>query len=802
MNKRVNSQQLQGIIRTVVFAGIIEILCILLSTGSSILIQDYYRNSMDEAYVITMNMNDISQDIYRYQNIMSDYIHEINKHEDYQQELTYNKEKIENKELDIEILMSEIGIQEIEESFLEFENYLAEYLEYEKEEISIQEFTNLFKRCTSQLGEIEMKLTEYSNLCKEESKKAESISLILNIIMIATAVVSACISYKYAMKYAEELHELKEKADSANQAKSAFLANMSHEIRTPINAVLTMDEMILRESMDGTIQDYAKDIKVAGNTLLALINDILDISKIESGKMELVKDKYQLKDICSDIHVLISGKAAAKGLKFELDVSPQIPSGLYGDSLRIKQIMINLLNNAVKYTEQGTVTLKITSRKSKNPKKTYLVIRIIDTGIGIKQEDMEKLFSKFERIEEKRNRNIEGTGLGMSITKQLVDMMHGKMEVTSSYGKGTMFTVNIPQLITDYTPIGSLQYDHATPEYTYAPSFQSPNSRILVVDDNAMNRKGIVLLLKQTLIQIDTAESGEECIQICREKSYDLIFLDHRMPGMSGMETLECLRKEMVYTPVIMLTANAVSGAKQEYLNAGFNNFLSKPVDPLELEKMLIQYLPKEKVTHDVIMQQAVVKSKEEKMEKPTIPEFSMEEALKKCITKEIFLEMAAEFVYAYDINRKRMEEARNAKDENYRILVHALKSNAHMIGLIRLSKMAEREEKRAAEEKWEYIEKSHKKLMKLYEKSYQFMRQNYYKDEEIECKTDEIFVREQLKILYRAAEEGDLDQIDTAADVLRDYRYPKKQELEEAVRMLDFVKIKEIVEAKERQET
>lgn len=784
--------QLHGIIRTVTFSGFIIFLCIVLSICSSELLEKRCRNAMDESYHITIELNELLQCMYRYQNIMSDYFYEVNENEDYMQELEYENLKIKEKLSDVMIMIKDIDSEHLSESYLELNNNILDFIDLNLQELSISVLSNKFKSCISQYGIVAMYLSEYSNSCKESSIIAERVISILNFIIAATVLISVYISYHYVSKYGEELQMLKVKADEANRAKSAFLANMSHEIRTPINAVLTMDEMILRENKDKTIHEYAMDIKTAGNTLLSLINDILDSSKIESGKMELIEDNYQLASVINDIFVLISGKAKAKGLKFIIKMTPDIPYGLYGDSLRIRQILLNLLNNAVKYTKEGSITFKISMKPSIDMGMICLVFKVKDTGTGIKAEDMNRLFSKFERIDEKNNRDIEGTGLGMSITKQLVDLMNGDIGVESVYGRGTEFIVTLPQKVTDSTPIVQRDIVLNTHNMDPAPKFTAPDARILLVDDNAMNRKGISLLLKQTMIKVDMAESGEECLSMCSNNKYDIILLDHRMPGMDGIETLKQLRMTVKDTPVIMLTANALSGAKEEYIRIGFTDFLSKPVVPDELEKMIYKYLPKGKKCSSNVTNDSVKKNDNKYCS--SCAEFSLDDAIAKCSTKEIFLEMAAEFVESYDSNKNKMEDAYRQMTDNYRVSVHALKSNARMIGLNLLGAMAEEEERRAANGLWDEIQISHGKLMEQYESSYQYMKNYYKKDVAQALEKNDDYVREQCSILSAAIKNGDLDLIDVIADSLRSYEYPYKKELEEAMIMLDYEKIELLV--------
>ena len=400
-------------------------------------------------------------------------------------------------------------------------------------------------------------------------------------------------------RYLNELREQRRIADEANKAKSAFLANMSHEIRTPINAILGMDEIILRESIDPETLSYASDIESAGKALLSIINDILDISKIEEGKMEIFPAQYDLSSLVSDLVNMTRPRAEGKGLRFELHVDENIPHLLLGDEVRIRQCALNILSNAVKYTEEGSVTLRVGYERLDESKIT-LSVSVSDTGIGMKAEDMDRLFTPFARIEERRNRNIEGTGLGMSITKQLLALMDSRLDVESVYGEGSTFSFSVEQSVVDWEPVGPLakRYGANAARKSYRELFHAPRSRILVVDDTPMNLTVIRGLLKRTRIQIDTAGSGREALAMAARGRYDVIFIDHMMPEMDGIETLRELKKlpDMENVPCVALTANAISGAREMYLEAGFSDYLSKPVDGPRLEKMLQEHLPPEKV--------------------------------------------------------------------------------------------------------------------------------------------------------------------------------------------------------------
>ncbi len=401
-------------------------------------------------------------------------------------------------------------------------------------------------------------------------------------------------------RYMEELREQKQIADGANKAKSQFLANMSHEIRTPINAILGMDEMVLRESSESEIREYAEDIRTSGRTLLALVNDILDFSKVEEGKMEIIPVSYEPGLMANDIVNMIKDRAYAKGLEFNIEFDNNIPRLLKGDEIRIKQCTLNLLTNAVKYTEKGSVSLKI-SHRDIDSHRISLCVAIKDTGVGIRPEDMDDLFSPFKRIDESKNRSIEGSGLGISITKRLLDLMGSELKVSSEFGKGSEFSFEIEQEVLSRE---ATQDRAKKPEekkenrHAYKELFHAPDARILVVDDIKMNITVITKLLKRTQIQVDTAASGPEAIRLAAENTYDIIFIDHLMPVMDGIETLQHMREDKSddNTVYVALTANAIAGAREMYLEAGFTDYISKPVDGEHLEKLIKSYLPAEKL--------------------------------------------------------------------------------------------------------------------------------------------------------------------------------------------------------------
>lgn len=512
-----------------------------------------------------------------------------------------------------------------------------------------------------------------------------------------------------------------QEAEAANMAKSSFLANMSHEIRTPINAILGMNEMILREEKDPAIRGYAGNIQASGNSLLSIVSDVLDISKIESGKLEIIPVDYEVNSLISDCCNMAAGRAKAKELELLVECADNVPMKLCGDETHIRQIIMNLLTNAVKYTEKGTVKLIVSGRFTDGG--FVLKVDVSDTGIGIAEENLPQLFTQFQRFDLQRNRNIEGTGLGLSIVKRLCDLMSGTITARSVLGSGSTFTVELPQKVVDSTPCGGVNLNYsAGAEHEYHHSFEAPEAKILAVDDLPVNLLVIANLLKETRIKIDTAGSGRECMDKCSQQKYDLILMDHMMPEMDGVQTFEKLHGDKsspnFETPVIMLTANALAGMREQYMDVGFADYVSKPVRGAKLEEAIRRNLPESliKPASPEIPAEAVSTEPSGFADIcSAVPELNVNAALQyRCGSAELLNDLLHDFTendHFSDL-KAAFEEKRW---EDYRRHAHSLKSTSLMIGLTGLSERARASELALKGGCTEFAELNHDSLIEEY---------------------------------------------------------------------------------------
>lgn len=621
----------------------------------------------------------------------------------------------------------------------------------------------------------------------------------------------------HTVHYIFSIEKDKKAAVLANESKSKFLANMSHEIRTPINAVLGMDEMILRESKELFVREYALDIQNAGKSLLALINDILDISKIDSGRLEIIPVEYDVSSMIHDTINMIHQKASAKSLSLTLEVDENLPSRLKGDDVRIRQILLNILNNAVKYTEKGGVTLSVSGKQQENSLCMNFAVK--DTGIGIKDEDLPKLFEEFRRIEESRHHNVEGTGLGMSITVQLLKLMGSHLELTSQYGEGSCFFFELEQEIVDRTPVGNLseRIKNQEEEYVYETTFTAPDADLLVVDDNAVNRKVLRNLLKDTLIRIDEADSGEECLRKVVHKKYDLIFMDHMMPGKDGIETLHDFPKQdgnmNLDTPVVALTANAVTGAKEMFLSNGFDDFFTKPIVYHKLEKTIQKFLPKNKIVAGAVLQSFEVSKREAKRAKEIqellekVSNLNLEYAYIHNKSAEDLYGVIVDFVQMAGADADMLSKYKESLPEEdsirqYRVKVHSMKTSAAMIGALHVSGLAKVLEYAARDERLDTIEKLHDVFMEEWSQLASNLRAICPQEQEagiVVSEADYAQVKEWLKQLNSAMEEYDVDVADEIVGKLMQYQFEEQMraivnEMASAVKRLEAETVAECV--------
>ena len=523
--------------------------------------------------------------------------------------------------------------------------------------------------------------------------------------------------------YIEEIKRVREQAEQANLAKSAFLANMSHEIRTPMNAIVGLSDIIMEESRGRQVYEYACDIKSASRNLLALINDILDLSKVEAGRMELVMTQYHVKSLVDEVLNMMDVVASQRGLELKRKFDMSMPCRYLGDEGRVKQILINLLNNALKFTKQGYVALSVTGGHGETEDTQRLLFRIEDTGCGIREEDLKEIFENFKQVDSRRNRMVEGTGLGLPITKHLVELMQGTIQVESVYGEGTTFIVEIPQKIVDSRPLSEISGTEVRKEEKLEP-FTAEDCKVLVVDDNAVNRKIARIFLQSYGLEITEAESGAAAIELVRQTCYDIIFMDHMMPEMDGIEAVQIIRSECgengIRPVIIALTANAMEGVRKTFLENGFQDFITKPLDRKPLHEALLRWIPGEKITESEAWLDVwkVDESRSIEFQKVVIEGIDTDEVVRQYSGSiEDYLELLN--LYCLDGRRKLtiLRELWEKRDyKTYGIEVHGLKSASANVGAMGVSVRAREQEKAVDRGDTAYVDAHVQELLTAYE--------------------------------------------------------------------------------------
>ncbi len=607
----------------------------------------------------------------------------------------------------------------------------------------------------------------------------------------------------------KQIQMAKDEAERANLAKSRFIANISHELRTPINTIMGMNEMIMREESEAkdniyseTINQYAENIKQASELLLGLVNDILDLSKIESGKMTLVEMEYDSEEMIRSIINMMKIRSESKGLSFYTQIDPQLPKHLLGDEGRIKEVVLNLLSNALKYTDEGGFTLRISvAERTEDRCRISFVVK--DTGRGIREEEIDKIFSAFERADEKKNISIQGTGLGLNLAKQFSTLMGGELRCESIYGKGSTFYFTLEQTVLDNELVGNVLEKETETRAVYVPLFTAPGAKLLAVDDNQLNLQVIKGLLKGLQIQVTTAMSGGECLDMLHDKDFDVVLLDHMMPEMDGIETLEHIRAEHKHIPVIALTANASNDGGSYYRLKGFDDYLSKPVDSLELEKTLQKFIPKElqQVVNpeDYDKKQYILSDENKWLE--DVSGLSVQAGIGNCGSEEVYVKAINTFRDTIEENCRVIKTAwKEGNIDLYTIKVHALKSSARIIGAKALSDKAKELEAAGKANDTKFIDDNTEKTLDLYAEYIKKLQPKVIKAiQKVKPEIGEGELQDASDAVREFIAQMDYDSLEVVINQLKDYKLPadakkRMDEFEKAFISVDWDKMEELM--------
>ena len=618
-------------------------------------------------------------------------------------------------------------------------------------------------------------------------------------------------------RYTEELEDAREKAETASKVKSEFLSNVSHEIRTPMNAVVGMTEIMMRDDLPDKDMEYLQNIRSSGNALLDIINDILDISKIESGKMEIVPDEYEILTLLNELKVLFETRIGDKPLRIDYDIDEKMPAKLWGDAVRIRQVITNLMNNAIKFTDVGYIKLKVKATTI-DPETVDLFISVKDSGLGIKDEDREKLFESFSQVDVRKNHGKEGTGLGLPLCKQLIELMGGELSLDSVYGEGSDFYFTIRQNIIDSTPASEYHYTKKGGENI---DFTAPDAKVLLVEDNELNQKVVLGLLEPTKINIDIASNGIEALRRVTDEEYDMVFMDHLMPVMDGIEATQRIRefKGEYYKllPIIALSANATEEARKEFEKSGMNDFVAKPIEINEMKAKIRKWLPDSKIKEAETVSKEKVKGEErgkdenmglfnfakkeeeanlgvqESVKEETssgemkLGELDRETGISYCGDEELYNEILEDFYKLIDSKSEKIEDLRSSGNiKDYVIEVHALKSTARMIGATALSEQALELEMAGKADNVDLITEKTPTLLKMY-RAYKDTLSYFDKDDAPKEEASDSDIKATLEKMLNAANEFDMDGMDDAMAALNGFKMPN-DELQSKVKKLDLL--------------